>query len=136
LAQPHTARPLPPPGTVIRSRDDYELFWSLSFALTSQTWFDIGGFDEAYLGYGGEDTDFARRAQAAGTVLAWVGDAQAFHQYHPVSSPPVEHVADIVRNAALFHERWGAWCMEGWLDEFERRGLVRRRSDGGYEVVA
>lgn len=135
LGEPHAARPLPPPGTVQRSKDDYDLFWSLSFALTSETWFDIGGFDEAYLGYGGEDTDFARRAQAAGTVLAWVRDAQAFHQHHPVSSPPVEHVVDIVRNATLFHQRWGTWCMEGWLDVFEKRGLARRTGDGGYEVV-
>jgi GT2 family glycosyltransferase len=136
LGEPHAARPLPPPGTVERSREGYELFWSLSFAVASDTWFDIGGFDEAYLGYGGEDTDFALRAQAAGTVLAWVRDAEAFHQHHPVSSPPLEHVDDIVRNARLFHERWGTWPMGGWLDEFERRGLVRRGSDGSYELAA
>jgi GT2 family glycosyltransferase len=135
LGEPHAARPVPPPGTVQRSRTEYQLFWSLSFAVTAETWFDIGGFDEAYVGYGGEDTDFALRAEAAGTVLAWVADAQAFHQHHLVSKPPVEHVDDIVRNATLFHERWGRWPMEGWLDAFEERGLVRRRPDGSYEVV-
>ena len=135
LGTPHAARPLPAPGTVERTREGYELFWSLSFALTGQTWFDIGGFDEAYVGYGGEDTDFARRAEAAGTVLAWVRDADAFHQFHPVSAPPIEHVDDIVRNAAQFHRRWGDWPMEGWLSAFEERGLVRRRPDGSYEAT-
>ncbi|WP_456697106.1 glycosyltransferase family 2 protein [Aeromicrobium sp. P5_D10] len=134
MGEPHPARPAPLAGEVIRSRDDYELFWSLSFALSADTWFDIGGFDEHYLGYGGEDTDFARRAQRAGTVLAWVGEARSFHQHHAVSTPPVEHVDDIVRNANLFHDRWGEWPMLGWLTAFEQLGLVVRRADGTYEA--
>lgn len=135
LGEPHAARPAPAAGDVLRDDSSYDLFWSLSFALTPQAWFDVGGFDEAYTGYGGEDTDFARRAEAAGTVLTWVGGADAFHQHHPVSSPPVEHLADIVRNATVFFERWGEWPMRGWLDAFENQGLVRRRSDGMYEVT-
>ena len=55
-----------------------------------------------------------------------MGGARAYHQHHPVSSPPVEHLDDILRNGRLFHERWGEWPMAGWLEEFERRGLVRR----------
>nr|WP_246046228.1 galactosyltransferase-related protein [Rarobacter faecitabidus] len=31
----------------------------MTFALSSATWQRIGGFDEGYCGYGGEDTDFA-----------------------------------------------------------------------------
>ncbi|WP_199906907.1 glycosyltransferase family 2 protein [Aeromicrobium chenweiae] len=135
LAEPHAARPAPPAGTVERTRHGYELFWSLSFALSHEAWYDIGGFDEAYVGYGGEDTDFARRAEGLGTALTWVGDARAFHQHHPVSTPPVEHVEDVVRNATLFHERWGEWPMTGWLTAFEERGLVRRRADGSYGDV-
>lgn len=136
LVSPHLARPCPAPGAVERSTENYELFWSLSFALTAATWSLIGGFDEAYVGYGGEDTDFARRAEATGTALAWIGDAHAFHQHHPVSSPPVEHVGDIVRNASVFYERWGEWPMRGWLDAFEARGLVGRSESGAYRVLA
>jgi hypothetical protein len=58
--------------------------------------------------------------------MRWVGGADAFHQYHPVSDPPIEHLDDIVRNAAIFHQRWGWWPMQGWLREFEARGLIRR----------
>jgi N-acetylglucosaminyl-diphospho-decaprenol L-rhamnosyltransferase len=122
LAEPHAAR------------QHHELFWSLSFAVTASTWEALGGFDERYVGYGGEDTDFALRAARSGTALAWIGSARAFHQHHPVSSPPVEHVVDIVRNARIFHDTWGRWPMTGWLDAFERRGLVGRLADGSYVV--
>ncbi len=136
LWSPHPARPAPPAGTVQRSSRDHELFWSLSFAVTAETWRVNGGFDESYVGYGGEDTDFAFTARAAGTAIGWVGSARAFHQHHLVSAPPVEHVVDIVRNASIFHDRWGVWPMTGWLDAFEERGLVRRAAGGAYEVVA
>ena len=51
-----------------------------------------------------------------------------FIQYHPVSNPPIEHLDDILCNAAVFHRRWGP--MEGWLHEFENRGLIRRDAAG------
>ncbi|SEC32987.1 Glycosyltransferase, GT2 family [Rhodococcus pyridinivorans] len=120
---PHSARPFPSSGEIVLD-DRHELFWSLSFASRSLVWDRIGGFCTAYSGYGGEDTDFGQKAARAGVPMAWVGGAHAFHQYHPVSSPPVEHLDDILTNAALFHQRWGWWPMRGWLDEFERTGLV------------
>ncbi|WP_440708299.1 glycosyltransferase family 2 protein [Herbiconiux sp. YIM B11900] len=130
-AEPHPARPAPAPGEV-QLGGDHDLFWSLSFAVTAQTWRTIGGFHEGYVGYGGEDTDFAHTAREAGVDLAWIGSARAFHQYHPVESPPVRHLDAILRNATLFHERWNRWPMRGWLDAFESRGLVSRAPDGTY----
>ncbi len=125
---PHPARPAPGPGQVEESTRP-ELFWSLSFAVTPATWERIGGFDEAYVGYGGEDTDLARRAQAAGVGSWWLGSARAYHQHHHVSSPPVEHLDAILRNGRTYHQRWGEWPMLGWLRAFEERGLVRHDSD-------
>ena len=93
-------------------------------------WQRVGGFDETYTGYGGEDTDFGQRARAAGLDLQWVGGADAYHQHHPVSDPPVEHLDDILRNGRRFADRWGFWPMEGWLRAFAERGLVRREGDG------
>ncbi|MGK2882120.1 MAG: glycosyltransferase family 2 protein [Mycobacterium sp.] len=122
---PHPARPAPAADEIVVSTD-YALFWSLSFAVTPATWHRIGGFCERYRGYGGEDTDFAQCAAAAGVGMRWVGGAHAFHQHHPVSDPPVEHVDDIVRNGAIFHERWGWWPMTGWLNAFEDLGLIER----------
>jgi GT2 family glycosyltransferase len=124
MINPHPARPAPRDGEVIASTD-YELFWSLSFAVTAETWHRIGGFCTHYRGYGAEDTDFAQTAAAAGVSLRWVGGAHAFHQFHPVSDPPVEHLTDIVANARTFHRRWGWWPMRGWLQAFCERGLIR-----------
>jgi hypothetical protein len=122
-AEPHAARPAPPDGAVERD-DRWELFWSLSFALDRLTWDAVGWFDERYLGYGAEDTDFGQRARHAGAELLWVGGARAYHQWHPVSQPPVEHLDDIVVNANRFREVWGWFPMTGWLEEFARRGLA------------
>ncbi|MBN9107358.1 MAG: glycosyltransferase family 2 protein [Pseudonocardia sp.] len=123
-AAPHPARPAPADGTCVDT-DDHDLFWSLSFAVTTPAWIRLGGFHEGYRGYGGEDTDFGYAAAAAGVGLRWVGGATAFHQHHPVSDPPVEHLDDILRNGALFRRRWGRWPMTGWLGAFAAAGLVR-----------
>lgn len=102
----------------------YELFWSLNFACNATTFERIGGFDDGYSGYGGEDTDFAFRARAQGVPLLCAA-ALAFHQYHAMYDPPLNHLEAIVANAGRFHQRWGVWPMEGWLRSFAERGLVR-----------
>lgn len=134
LAAPHPARPVLGADEV-RPADDLRLFWSLSFALTVGSWETVGGFDEAYVGYGGEDTDFGQRLGASGGRLLWVGGAAAHHQHHPTASPPVQHVHDVVANANRFARRWGWWPMEGWLDAFAAQGLARRTPDGTWHVA-
>lgn len=59
---PHSARPAPEDYEMLVSTD-YELFWSLAFAVAAPVWELIGGFCSEYPGYGGEDTDFASRPQ-------------------------------------------------------------------------
>ena len=129
----HPARPPLPPGG-IRAVDDVSLFWSLSFAVTARDFTRIGGFDEDYLGYGAEDTDFGQRLARGGGQLLFVGGAGAVHQYHPSPNPPVQHVADIVANANVFADKWGWWPMQTWLEQFRDRGLVHRRLDGRWEA--
>jgi len=123
VGNPHPARPTPVPGTVISSKD-WQLFWSLSFAVSAATWLALGGFCEQYSGYGAEDTDLGYRAFLAGIDIGWIGGADAYHQYHPTERPPVRHLRDIVSNATVFHARWGFWPMEGWLAAFRERGLA------------
>ena len=129
----HPARPAPPPGALVTG-GDHRLFWSLSFAITADSWVRVGGFCPDYAGYGGEDTDFALLAQRAGLGLTWVGGAAAYHQWHPGGSPAA-HRADILRNGALFADRWGWWPMGGWLDELAALGLARRTPDGGWAAT-
>jgi len=123
VGNPHPARPTPEPGAVIASKD-WQLFWSLSFAVSAETWLALGGFFEQYVGYGAEDTDLGYRAFLAGIDIGWIGGADAYHQYHPSERPPVRHLHDIVANARVFHARWGFWPMEGWLAAFRDLGLA------------
>ncbi|GGJ91755.1 glycosyltransferase family 2 protein [Pseudomonas matsuisoli] len=106
----------------------HELFWSLNFACSSDVFDCIGGFDEAYEGYGAEDTDFAFRARARNVPLL-CASALAYHQYHSTYRPPLNHFASIIANAQTFHTRWQTWPMEGWLREFADRGLVHWQAD-------
>ena len=134
--RPHAARPSPEAGeTVVAGHDEYPLFWSLSFALAADTWARTGGFEPGYEGYGGEDTDFAFTARSLGLPLVWVGGAHAYHQWHPTTSPPWQHLDDILRNGRRFADRWGEWPMGGWLEAFREGGAVRVAEDGGWERV-
>jgi GT2 family glycosyltransferase len=134
LGRPHPARPVPRDDGLERG-GDHTLFWTLSFAVTAATWRRVGGFCEEYAGYGGEDTDFGQLARRTGVDLCWVGGAWAYHQHHASESPPVRHLADIVRNAAVFHRRWGWWPMRGWLDAFADRGLAHHDAVGDRWVL-
>ena len=128
-------RPVPAPGAVV-PEPRVEFFWSLAFAVAPDVHARIGGFDEGYVGYGAEDTDYAFAARAAGVGLSWVGGAWSYHQHHAVSDPPREHVADIVVNASRFRARWGRWPMEGWLAAFAREGLVEWEPGGTHLALA
>ena len=128
---PHAARPAPAAGALQRAApEEYPLFWSLSFATAPAVWRAVGGFDERYEGYGGEDTDFAFSLRRASIPMIWVGGADAYHQYHETSSPPWQHLDDILRNGALFARKWGEWPMTGWLEAFERAGAIVSGDDG------
>lgn len=113
----------------IRPTPDHGELWGLSFAISAADWSKAGGMDERYVGYGGEETDFAARLEAAGVAMGWVGGARAYHQHHAVHIPPYQHFDDIVRNATLFRATWGRWCMDYWLGQFAERGLIDWRDD-------
>lgn len=127
-AQQHPARaPVPHCGWV--AERETRALWGLSFALSRQQYWKAGGMDERYRGYGGEETDFAERLKASGTLLGWCANALALHQYHPVHTPPLDKFADIIGNARRFHRTWGSWCMEYWLEYFTAWGLIEWSPD-------
>lgn len=124
VSRDHPARVVPEGEQLVEG--DPRLLWSLNLAVGIEDWDRIGGFDERFVGYGGEDTDFGQRLAAAGGSMLWTSSAGVFHQYHPTQNPPVQHAAAIARNVNLFRTIWGFEPMEGWLTEFERRGVLRR----------
>lgn len=129
VAQQHSERAGPPSSAISRCKD-YRCFWSLNFAISAKDFSLAGGFDESFEGYGGEDTDFARGAVAAGLPLWWVRGAKAYHQYHPHHMPPVHHLESVIANAEQFRRKWGHPTMQHWLRAFTLMGLVERTGDG------
>jgi N-acetylglucosaminyl-diphospho-decaprenol L-rhamnosyltransferase len=123
LGRAHPARP-PLPETGLRREPDAGQLWGLSFALPAEAWHAVGGMDERYVGYGGEETDLAARLAGSGLPTFWVAGARAYHQHHPVHVPPLQHFAPILANATRFHARHGRWCMTYWLEQFRAAGLI------------
>ncbi len=115
-----------PPAAGIEPCTDYRCFWSLNFALRRDVFALSGGFDERYVGYGGEDTDFSKGLAVAGVPLGWMRGARVYHQYHPHHMPPVHHLESILRNAELFASKWGYRTMDHWIYAFELMGLIEK----------
>lgn len=133
VGQTHPARLFPREGRAPAPQPG--LFWSLAFGVRASTFDRIGGFDEDFAGYGAEDTDLAFRADALGIPILFSARGHAFHQRHAAHDPPLQHFADIMRNAARFRAKHGLWPMRGWIDDFIRLGLVRADAHGGFEVL-
>lgn len=123
VAEKHSDR-RGPPAHGLELCTDYRCFWSLNFAMRRETFLSTGGFDERYVGYGGEDTDFGKTLDQAGIPIAWIKGGLAYHQYHPHHMPPVHHLESVVRNAELFEAKWGYRTMGHWLHAFRLMGLI------------
>lgn len=120
----HPARPMFT-GPAVHDEPEPRALWGLSFALRRTRFFAAGGLNACYRGYGGEETDFALRLAAIGTRFAWVPQARALHQWHPICRPPLDHFHAIIANARRFHADWGSWCLEYWLTAFADLQLIR-----------
>jgi glycosyltransferase involved in cell wall biosynthesis len=65
----------------------HENAWSGNFALQRRDYYALQGFDEDFVGWGGEDLDFAWRACQAGYPIHFTLEAWGEHQPHPLSEP-------------------------------------------------
>lgn len=101
----------------------YEVFSSIHFGCSQQTFWKVDGFDECYRGYGCEDTDFGQKLRAHKITLS-MNKAEVFHQYHKPSGAPFESVAEVVQNANYFQSKWGWLPAKSWFETFAEAGLV------------
>ncbi|ACB78472.1 glycosyl transferase family 2 [Methylorubrum populi BJ001] len=134
VAEKHSDR-RGPPASGIEICSDYRCFWSLNFAISRATFEAVGGFDERYTGYGGEDTDLGKILDRRGIPIAWMKGALAYHQYHPHHMPPIHHLDSVVRNAELFEAKWGYRTMGHWLHAFRVMGLIDDTPDRPIRIL-
>ena len=114
----------------------YKNFWSLVFAITTETFNLIGGFDENFTGYGGEDTDFAERFNQKGIRFIFVDD-EVLHQYHHKYMPPLNYLEAIVDNANYFNRKHDYFPMYRWLQTFCDMGYITYKQDQNtFETIA
>ena len=118
--RPARTRPVRRPPRESRREPDMRLFWSLSFAVDRPRWARIGGFDEAYIGYGAEDTDFAQLATGCGAPVVGRrrdGVPPVAPGLRPAGRAPRRHRAQ----RQPVPRPWGWFPMEGWLHAFAAR---------------
>lgn len=121
-----------PPEQGLEPCDDFRCFWSLSFAMPKRIFEISGGFDEDYVGYGAEDTDFGKKLSVQQISIAWCAGATVYHQFHTQHMPPVHQVSSILHNNRVYKRKWGTNTMEHWLGAFIGLGLIETTSDGDY----
>lgn len=133
LGQRHAER-AGPPNDPLGACEDYRCFWSLNFSMHRDDWALSGGFDPAYTGYGGEDTDFGRTLHELGIKIWWAKGARVYHQHHNHCMPPIQHIPAILRNTEIFARKWGHRTMEHWLRAFRLMGLIDD-NEGNLRIV-
>ena len=129
-AVPHPSREQIPFGQPV----DHLLFWSLIFAIKKETFKNIGGFDESFIGYGAEDTDFAMMFNKAGVEQIFVRDF-VLHQYHDKYDPPLNYFDSIIENASRYKQKWDVLPMQRWLKAFKEMGLIRINNTDNITVI-
>lgn len=134
VGRPHPDRQRPP-ASGIDTTARHELVWGLHMALRRSTFVALGGFDEGYRGYAGEDTDLGISAREAGIPAALVAEAELFHQHHDSWEPPLQQAAATVANAQRFRDRWGWWPMDGWLAAMADLGIIDWSPDAARATV-
>lgn len=119
LAKEHPKRTLNTPL-------NWRLFWSLSFVINKDYFNKLGGFDENFINYGGEDTELSYRNHLAGNRLIWVPDAVIYHQPHKSNDVPIHHIKSVINNVNYFQDKHGFTIMENWIDGFLERDLIAK----------
>ena len=123
LVKNSVLHPIRPVVEDLQKELSYGHFWSLCFCIDKKIFFSLGGFDELFTGYGGEDTDFAFKAKEANTAF-FLSSATVYHQQHTIHIPPLQNVEAIVENCNYFYQKWAIWPMDKHLKAFKKQNLI------------
>ena len=71
------------PDLTIRRKDALSPLHVITrnFSITAEAFWEVGGFDEAFVGYGWEDIELAMRLKAAGVPLRYEPEALGYHHH-------------------------------------------------------
>jgi hypothetical protein len=83
------------PSTVVQN------LHGASIAVTRDAYFDVGGFDESFVGWGGEDNEFWDRAETTGRVYAF-GYLPFIHLWH--APQPAKQLGNDAPAVRRWHE--------------------------------
>jgi len=108
--------------------------WSANVSVRRETWQRVGGLDETFREYGGEDTDFGFRIAASGCPVIFVPGALSHHvhvvSYRSAQRQPFQAGRAMVRLAQKFEMPIKSVSGSGWdtrssLDKVVRAGWLR-----------
>lgn len=107
----------------LREADELSFRFVVGAVLACSRWWfeELGGFDESFVGYGGEDWDLAHRSWLAGGLVAHVPEAVAWHDGPDAGGRPRTH-DDGHAEARARADRIG-------VDRVGWRGLLRGPAD-------
>jgi len=97
-------------GETVVPLDHYEQVWGFQFSVPARQARQIGGLNEEFVGYGGEDQEFAARLKRAGVSLLGRFDVICYHLDHP------SRAGDRV---------WTEWMIDRFQQSVRRRDPVR-----------
>jgi GT2 family glycosyltransferase len=86
----------------------------------------IGGFDERFEGYGGEDTDFGIRLVTAGIPLRYAPSAVAEHRFGASWPVWINRVRALAAGTILLAEKHPRWAREFPAGQAEPSSVLRR----------
>ena len=97
------------------------------FLLSAETYWDVGGMDERYRGWGGEDTSFGRSLWKTGHGFAETVPGECLHLWHPIGGQEGRKTwpgqSEVLPNRALDAEYNHA------ATEEQMREVIRRSRD-------
>lgn len=92
----------------------WQLFWTNNASVPRRLALDAGGFDESFVGWGGEDIEFAYRLHKAGVSFRLAREAWGVHYPHPVGDP-AERKTQLERNRRRLLAKHASPQLELWL---------------------
>jgi glycosyltransferase involved in cell wall biosynthesis len=116
-------------GDLDRLPAPWALAWGVALSVERQAAQEIGGYDESFRGWGGEDIDFAFRMHAAGSPFRAMSEAVVIHWPHEPGNPDALPQTPKIHKKHDTLETEVLTCLDGYHgNHFAQRleGLVLR----------